>query len=486
VRVFDSLSFPTLILRPDKIVLSANRVFLEESGSELDEIVGRTCHEVLYGSEVGCPSTDCPLTKVLEHRRPQSRLQWMGSKDGEDQWEERVFSPILNDKGQIECIMESLRDVTRLKKLEKHLRETEDLLQKVVMSSPSAIVAAARKGKILFMNRAAELLFGYTFEEALGQSIEHFYPPGMARQIMQKLRDESLGGRGKLPSTPLNILHRSGEEIPVRMTAAIVYEGGRETATMGIFNDLRQRLAVEKQLKEAQAQIAQSEKMASLGQLAAGVAHEINNPLTGILLYANLVRKALAKDNPLQEDLGYVIEDVNRCKDIVRNLLAYSRQTSSAKIIIQLNSLVDSSLQLIRDQKLFANIRLERKMSSEMMLVNVDDNQMSQVIINLVMNACDAMEGSGILTLRTYRDKDARRVFLEVADTGCGIEKENLHKVFDPFFTTKGSGKGTGLGLSTAYGLVQENGGSIRVQETGPMGTTFVVELPMFVPSEEG
>jgi two-component system, NtrC family, sensor kinase len=175
---------------------------------------------------------------------------------------------------------------------------------------------------------------------------------------------------------------------------------------------------------------------------------------------------------------------VNRCKAIVKNLLSYSRQSNPTKEMIPLNTLVEQSLNLIRDRKLFGNIVVMKELSGEMMLIHGDRNQLAQVIINLVINACAAMDGEGTLTFRTYRDKEDKKGFLEVSDTGCGIRKEHLTKIFDPFFTTKETGKGTGLGLSTAYGIVQENGGRIGVKKTSPRGTTFLLELPLYVPSE--
>jgi signal transduction histidine kinase len=152
---------------------------------------------------------------------------------------------------------------------------------------------------------------------------------------------------------------------------------------------------------------------------------------------------------------------------------------------MQLNTLVEESLLLIRDQKLFGNIKIVKELAEVMMMVYVDKDQISQVIINLVMNACAAMDGKGTLTLRTTRNKRQKTAYLEVIDTGCGIPKENLSRIFDPFFTTKELGKGTGLGLSTAYGIMQENGGSISVKKTGPTGTSFLIALPLYLPSEE-
>ncbi|MBB1078183.1 PAS domain S-box protein, partial [Rhodoferax sp. 4810] len=341
-----------------------------------------------------------------------------------------------------------------------------------------AIMAADRKGEIILMNKAAENLFGYSVHDANLVNIADFYPPGTAREIMKKLRDKNIGEAGKLPSTQVNIITKNGEQIPVEMTAAIIYEDGHESATAAIFNDLREKRAVQKRLEETESQLFQSEKLASLGRLAAGVAHEINNPLTSILLYGNLMREKLETNHPLSSNLSYILEDAERCKDIVKNLLAYSRQTRPAKNIFYLNNLISESLRLIRDQKLFMNVKIIKELDECQILVNADKNQLCQVLINLIINAIDAMDGNGTLILKTYRDSAAGKAYIEVSDTGSGIPQENLAKVFDPFFTTKDVGKGTGLGLSMAYGILEENHGKISIKQTGPGGTTILLELP--------
>jgi signal transduction histidine kinase len=234
-----------------------------------------------------------------------------------------------------------------------------------------------------------------------------------------------------------------------------------------------------KYLEEVWTQIVQSEKLASLGRLAAGVAHEINNPLTGILLYGNMMLEKLEDNNPLKQHLKYVLEDAERCKEIVKNLLAYSRQNSPSKEQFELNSLVQSSLSLIEDHKIFKNISLVKEPADYSIPIYADKNQLTQVVINLVMNAVDAMDDRRKLTVRTYRDEKSGMACLEVQDTGTGIPPELISKIFDPFFTTKMPGKGTGLGLSTIYGIVKENNGRISVKETSHEGTTFILELPI-------
>jgi signal transduction histidine kinase len=187
----------------------------------------------------------------------------------------------------------------------------------------------------------------------------------------------------------------------------------------------------------------------------------------------------LAADDPERGEVAAVIEDVNRCRDIVKNLLAYSRQSNPTKEIVQLSEVVDQSLALIRDPKALMNIEIVKEIYADKILVHVDRNQICRVIINLVMNAVSAMENSGTLTFRTYRDTARQQAVMEIEDSGCGIPKEHLPRIFDPFFTTKKLGEGTGLGLSTVYGLIQENKGSIDVKQTSENGTTFRMELPL-------
>ncbi len=484
LKVFDSLSYPTLILRPDQTILAANRKFLEKNKAVGTRLIGKTCKDICsehqYLSHFSCSGADCPLQRLIETGESQTVVLKNVDGQGNEVWEERIFSPIDVGEEEIKYILVSIRDVTAVKNLEKKYSDVRELIDKVVQSSVSGIMAADRKGEIILMNKAAEDLFCYSARDANRINIEDFYPPGVARQIMRKLRDPNIGEKGKLPITQVNIVTREGVEIPVEMTAAIIYDDDdREAATAAIFNDLREKLAVQKKLEEAESQLFQSEKLASLGRLAAGVAHEINNPLTSILLYGNLMKEKLTpEDHPLLGILGYVLEDAERCKDIVKNLLAYSRQTRPAKEVFFLNNLVGESLRLIRDQKLFMNVNIVKNLDECQILVNADKNQLCQVLINLIINAFDAMEGSGTLTLSTYRDRKGGKAYIEIADTGSGIPPENLSKVFDPFFTTKDVGKGTGLGLSMAYGIMEENHGRISIKSTGPEGTIILLELP--------
>ena len=451
-KVFDSLSLPALILKPNRIVINVNKTFLKELGISKNEIIGRTCHEFFYQSKDPCPYEACPLPRVLAEKTGQTILRRVAIPGGGEKWEDRIFSPILDDEGEVRYIIEKIRDVTHVKRLERELSVIKIFMEKFVQSSISGIMAADRRGRILLMNPAAEELTGYTFQEARNKiTVQDLYPRGQAQEVMKKLRSEAFGGKGKLTCSQTILVSAGGEEIPVELTAAIIYEGGKEVATMGIFNDLREKLAQAEKIKEVLLRAARSEKMASLGQLAAGVAHEINNPLTGILLYGGLLLEDLRNDDPKYQEIQSIIEDANQCRNIVKSLLTYSRQTSANRETLDLNDLVEQGLSLIRDQSLFINIEIIKELADEKMLIKVDRSQLNQVIINLVLNAIDAMEKKGTLTIRTHCDKGKKRgvgkkgaagfAYLEVSDTGRGIPEKNLPRIFDPFFTTKGLGK---------------------------------------------
>ncbi|MGB6340528.1 MAG: cache domain-containing protein [Candidatus Aminicenantaceae bacterium] len=234
-----------------------------------------------------------------------------------------------------------------------------------------------------------------------------------------------------------------------------------------------------KELREAQAHLIQSEKLASLGKLAAGVAHEINNPLGGILIYSHLLLEDLDESSPYYGNLEKIVKETTRCKDIVKGLLEFARPKEPEATSTNVNELLDKSLSLVGSQSLFQNIQVKKHYSTDLPLIVADSSQLQQVFMNIILNAADAMNGNGRLTLRTYLDSSGKDLIIDFEDTGPGIREEDKKKIFDPFFTTKEVGQGTGLGLSISYSIIRKHQGTIDVQSTFGEGATFTIKLPI-------
>jgi two-component system NtrC family sensor kinase len=245
------------------------------------------------------------------------------------------------------------------------------------------------------------------------------------------------------------------------------------------FNEMTQKLS------EAQRQVYQTQKLAAVGQLAAGVAHEINNPLTGVLSYSSFLLKR-AEDKPeFKEDLEVIVRETKRCRGIVKGLLDFSRQSAPEKHKSEVNEIVDRAVRIVQTQLEDRRVSLALDISPELPKIQADANQIQQVVVNLLLNANDAVEPGGGITLTTGFASDGstpqgtgKEVEIRIQDTGCGIPAANLQKIFDPFFSTKGP-KGTGLGLAVAWGIIEKHGGRIEVESEVGKGTTFRILLPI-------
>jgi signal transduction histidine kinase len=217
--------------------------------------------------------------------------------------------------------------------------------------------------------------------------------------------------------------------------------------------------------------------MASLGKLAAGIAHEINNPLGGILIYSSLMMEDLPAEDPKKGDLARIVQEAGRCKEIVKSLLEFARQTEPKMEPTDINRAITEGLFFLEHQALFHNIQIIKRLDPDLPLTAGNAGQLKQVFMNIIVNAAEAMHGSGTLTIATSVAPDPKSILVEFTDTGEGIPEENLTRIFDPFFTTKDVGKGTGLGLATSYGIVEGHGGKIGVKSKVGEGTTFTIEL---------
>ena len=231
------------------------------------------------------------------------------------------------------------------------------------------------------------------------------------------------------------------------------------------------------ELKQMQAQMIQSEKMVAIGKLAAGVAHEINNPLTGVLTNSSLMLEDLADDHPWREDIQTIVNETLRCRKIVKGLLDFSRQTRPQRTLLDLNQVVEDTLALVRNQTVFRNTRIVYDLDPHLPTVLADADQMRQVVLNIVLNAAEAMVQGGELRVSSSPDIARKSVELRISDTGPGIPDDVRARIFEPFFTTKKTG--TGLGLAVAYGIIERHHGQIRIDTARGRGTTFTISVPI-------
>ena len=250
-------------------------------------------------------------------------------------------------------------------------------------------------------------------------------------------------------------------------------------ASVGIFSDLRETLKIQKKLEESQTQLIQAEKIASLGRLAAGVAHEINNPLAGILIYTELLGQQMAENDENRQYIQEIIDQTLRCRQIVTRLLEFSRQSLGQKTLFDVNQVINRCVQLLSHQATFHNVKIDLELDPELPQILGDVVELQQVFTNLLINAADAMQGTGLITVTSHKASAGNSITLSFADTGSGIPAEIRDKIFEPFFSTKPVGKGTGLGLFIVFGVIQRHGGSIQVDSAPGGGTIFTITLPL-------
>jgi two-component system NtrC family sensor kinase len=238
-------------------------------------------------------------------------------------------------------------------------------------------------------------------------------------------------------------------------------------------------------LHKAHLQLAGAEKLTALGEMASGVAHEVNNPLGGILLYSNLVLEDIPEDSPARENMQKIIYQTNRCKEIVQSLLDFARTPTGDMLPLKINNVINTSLNLIKQQAMFHDIEIKTSLAENLPEIIGDRARLEEVFLNLFINAADAMNGKGLLSITTKLTSN-NSIKVLVSDTGEGIDKEHLQHIFEPFFTTKDPGKGTGLGLSIVYGIIKKHNGLIEAESESGKGTTFIISLPSYISKLSG
>ncbi len=392
----------------------------------------------------------------------------VGRKGGFDTLNSEEVELLQALAGQAATAFMNGRLYQSLREKAEELQRLTDYNQNILESMDSGILVLDLEGQLVRWNRAMEGLYGRKREEMLGRTLDEIFPAAFLEALRGSLVLEDHEEIAHIYK--LHLPAADGRSLMVNVSIApFEVVSGERHGTVLILEDVTGRVRLEEQLQH-------SEKMASIGLLAAGVAHEVNTPLTGISSYTQMLKEQVKPEDLRFPLLEKIEKQTFRAAKIINNLLNFARSSTAEFEVVDVNKSVLEVLSLLEHQLDKARIRVVKELTEDLPEVRGNENRIQQVFFNLILNARDAMPKGGWLTIATHADDDT--IVVEVRDTGHGIKREDVKRIYDPFFTTKGIGRGTGLGLSVSYGIVQEHGGAIFVDSVPGKGTTFQVALP--------
>jgi PAS domain S-box-containing protein len=366
--------------------------------------------------------------------------------------------------GYVAVALDNAQLYSSLEQKASEIVRLKDFSENIVESLNVGVLAVDLHGVVESWNTRMEQLFGVTRQDAVGRALDTLVPEELAVQIAARGDEEQVSGIYK------QRLQHQGLALTVNVSITpLVSKSGERIGRLLLFDDVTQRERMAEQM-------TQTEKLTSLGLLAAGVAHEVNTPLAVISNYIQMLAKQLPENDPKQALIEKIVKQTFRASEIVNNLLNFSRTGAGEVVDIDVNRVVEETLSLVAHPLKTARIQVVREFGDGLPAVRGSANKLQQVFLNLFLNARDAMPSGGMLEVRTTAHNGS--VEVEIVDTGAGIPRELIHRIFDPFFTTKASGRGTGLGLSVTYGIIKEHAGKIDVRSTPGKGTSFHVEFP--------
>jgi two-component system NtrC family sensor kinase len=368
--------------------------------------------------------------------------------------------------GYLAIALDNAQLYTSLEEKAVQIERLKDFSENIVESLNVGVLAVDLEGAIESWNTQLERLIGVPRHEAVGRKLEQVLPSDLLAEISARASEERVSTLYKF-----HMRNRGGRNLVVNVSIApLVGKSGERIGRLILMDDITQRIRLEEQL-------VQTEKLTSLGLLAAGVAHEVNTPLAVISNYIQMLAKQLPGGDPRHQLIDKVVKQTFRASEIVNNLLNFSRTGAVEFTEVNLNAVLEETLSLVAHPFKTAHVQVIRNLQQELPPMLGSNNKLQQVFLNLFMNARDAMPAGGMVAVRTASNNGT--VEIEITDTGSGIPHENLHRIFDPFFTTKSSGRGTGLGLSVSYGIIKEHSGKVDVRSTQGKGTSFRLEFPV-------
>jgi len=496
-------SLTGIYIDQDESIVFANKTFAEIYRYPLDEIIGIDFWKLIHPESLSMVK-DIRKKRLLDEDAPLAYESRDLTKDGKTLWTKRR-NTIIEHNGKT-AILGNVVDITDQKLAEealqtafdeleirvkertielskanmivkkemadrKHteaaLKESEERYRTLFEESRDAIFITNRKGEFIDVNQSFRDTFGYKREEMVGMDIRDIcMSPDDQRKFALVIEQ-----KGSVRDFEMKFQKKDGTRMDCLITGTLRKDNeGTVIGKQGIIRDVTER-------KRLRAQLRQSQKMEALGRMAAGVAHEINNPLTTILTSAMLLQEDTDRSEPNYTEYETIANETLRCRSIASSLLDFARKKAPEKGKYNINDIVIESLKLTKKQAAFKDVVLTHVLSEGIPEVSVDKNQIIQSLINLILNAVEACQAGGSITATTAFLSSDNDIEIVVTDTGEGIEKNQLDKIFDPFFSTKKSG--TGLGMAITHGIIQQHGGTIDVKSRPGHGTTFTIKLPI-------
>jgi len=471
-NILESLSAGIFVVNKDLMITSWNRdMELRYSisrnkalGKNLNEIFENIKNEKIYAIIQEVIQTG--KTKEIYRERSSFLTK-----------EERIINyKVSSFKGAGEEILGAViivEDVTEEVKLEEEIRSHQKYIAHITENSVDAILSLDKNNVINSWNKGAEHIFGYRAEEVIGKHFEILVPDDLKKRgEIEKIIKET-EEKGFIKNYETERITKDGRRLVVALTrTAIKNSEGEIIGSSAIVRDITEK-------RNLQRQIIQSEKLSAVGELTAGLAHEIGTPLNIISGRAEYLLSIVGKDPKISKGLRIIIDQIDRITSLIQQLLKFTRSEKKEVKPVDINNVIKDTINLLETKLDKSKINIQTNFSTELSLIYGDENQLQQIFVNLFINAIHAMAEGGEIKITTEQDINNHSIVIKVKDSGCGIAEENLSRIFDPFFTTKEIGKGTGLGLAVTYGIIKDHGGDIEVVSEVNKGSEFTVRLPV-------
>ncbi len=492
-NVIESIKDMIIVTDPDTRMRFINSAVINALKFPKEELIGKLIR-VIFLEDIKSPKlieaknviTESELTNYEMFFRPQEGAEIPVILN---------YSIIKNREGDIIYKVYTAKDITERKRVENLVRENEERYRNLINISPEVITLLDPNLNIIMINKSGADLYGYADKkEMVGINISEFFEPEEMEIVLKNMK--LVIQNGEIRDLELVSRKKDGSAFYIEVSAVWVMGNEKNKDNfLFLFSDISLRKQTEKELqnaydklKELQSQLVQTEKMAAIGQLAGGVAHEINNPLTGVLNNVQLIKMIVAQGDEFKMDefkelLDIIEESAQRCQKITQSLLDFSHASLGKFNSLSLNELIDKVINLISNEMNLQNITIKKELQPDLPDIQGDSQLLQQVIINFFTNAKWAIQkkfktAGGLITVKTEHSVNNGIITVSITDNGIGIEENKIKKIFEPFFTTKDVGEGTGLGLSEVYNIIKKHKGAISVESQANVGTTFKISIP--------